>query len=242
MLIFNFHHVEKKIRFPERKHISISPQGLRALIRTVRLMGLRIVSMREVLAMAPFELASNRNVLLTFDDGYENNYREALPVLEAEHCPATIFVLPGRFSGTNEWDQGHLPENKRDRLMSLAQMKALASSPLITLGSHGLLHRDMTRLTEKELQAELLESHAILSREFPDSYLPVFAYPWGTHSEREVAALEKTPYRYAFTVETHPWGEQDHCFKVPRFSAYYRDGNPLVFLAKLARHKLLFAA
>ena len=49
MLIFNFHHVEKEIRHPERKHITISPQGLSRFIRTLRLMGLRIVSMQEVL-------------------------------------------------------------------------------------------------------------------------------------------------------------------------------------------------
>lgn len=241
MLIFNLHHVEKEILHSDRKHISMSPQGLRNFIRTLRLMGMRIISMRDVLAHGAAVIQSNRNVLLTFDDGYENNYLEALPVLEAEQCPATIFVLPGRYGGTNEWDQGHLEEVQRDRLMSLAQMKVLAASPMITLGSHGLRHRDLPTLQEDEMRAEILDSYQILSDEFGSNFLPVFAYPWGYYGEREIQALEESPYQYAFAVETRPWQPADNPYAIPRFSAYYRDGNPLVFVAKLARHKLLLA-
>lgn len=241
MLIFNFHHVEKEMKRPERKHISMTPQGLRYFIRTVRLMGMTIVSMRDVLKYGQRVIDSNRNVLLTFDDGYENNYLEALPVLEAEQCPATIFVLPGRYGGTNEWDQGHLEECERDRLMSLAQLKILAACPLITLGSHGMRHRDLPTLDEAEMRAEIMDSYHILSEEFGNAFAPVFAYPWGYHGEREVKALLDSPYKYSFTVETRPWQSQDNPHQIPRFSAYYRDGNPMIFLAKLARHKLIFA-
>jgi peptidoglycan/xylan/chitin deacetylase (PgdA/CDA1 family) len=164
-----------------------------------------------------------------------------LPVLEAERCPATIFVLPGRYGGTNEWDQGHLDEVKRDRLMSRAQMKIMAASPLITLGSHGLTHQDFTLLSKPDLEAEVLESYRILKEDFGDAFLPVLAYPWGYHGQREVDLLANTPYEYAFMVETRLWTSEDGPYQVPRYSAYYRDGNPVVFLAKLARHNLLFA-
>lgn len=241
MLIFNFHHVEARITHPERKHISISPQGLSRLIRTLRLLGFRIVSIAEALAMSPQQLNDHAKVLLTFDDGYENNLLQALPVLEAEQCPATVFVLPGRYGGTNEWDQGHLPESQRDRLMTARQMHQLVDSSLVTLGSHGLSHRDMTQLSDSDLQVELMRSYTALQAEFGQHFAPVFAYPWGTYSQREVEALIQTPYQAAFTVETRPWQATDHRFRVPRFSAFYRDGNPLVFLAKLARHQVLLA-
>lgn len=241
MLIFNFHHVEKNIRHPERKHITISPQGLSRFIRTLRLTGMHIVSLREVMERENPTANSAKEVLLTFDDGYVNNLTEALPVLEAEQCPATIFVLPGRFAGTNEWDQGDLPEAERDPLMSVEQMTQLAQSPYITLGSHGMRHRDMTTLNDVELHYEIHESHRILSETFPNAYLPVFAYPWGTYSEPVVEFMKTSPYRYAFTVETAQWQDDAHPHLIPRYSAYYRDGNPIIFLAKLCRHKLLFA-
>lgn len=241
MLIFNFHHVEKEIRHPDRKHITITPDGLRRCIRTLRAVGLEIVSMRDVLHKKDPAMNSNRQVLLTFDDGYVNNLEQAVPVLEAEGCPATIFVLPGRFAGTNAWDQGALPEAERDQLMSLAHMQQLAqSSSVITFGSHGLLHQNLTTLDEAELHREIHDSHRILSEQLGPAYVPVFAYPWGAHDDRVVAAMETSPYQYSFTVETAPWQSGAHRFRVPRYSAYYRDGNPLIFLAKLARHKVLF--
>jgi len=204
-------------------------------------MGMTIVSMRDVLALPNLAQNSARQVILTFDDGYRNNLLEALPVLEAEQCPATVFVLPGRFAGTNAWDQGHLPEVERDQLMTLDEMKTLAQSPYITLGSHGMLHRDMTQLADDDIRFELQESHRILSESFGDAYLPVFAYPWGNYSQRVVELMQDSPYHYAFTVETAQWQPGCNPYRVPRYSAYYRDGNPAVLIAKLLRHKLLFA-
>jgi peptidoglycan/xylan/chitin deacetylase (PgdA/CDA1 family) len=239
MLVFNFHHVEQDLKRPERKHITVTPAGLKRFIGTLRALGLEIVSLRDALAN-PGWIADNRKVALTFDDGYENNYDFAAPVLEAEHCPATIFVLPGRFEGTNEWDQGDLPEAQRDRLMTLDQMRALARSPYITFGSHGMLHRDMKTLPDEEIQWELQESHRILQESLGDSYLPLFAYPWGHYDDRVLSLMEASPYQAAFTVETAPWKPENPRFEIPRYSAYYRDGNPFVFIAKLARHKVLF--
>jgi peptidoglycan/xylan/chitin deacetylase (PgdA/CDA1 family) len=242
MLIFNLHHVEQNIRQPSRKHITVTPEGLRTFIRTLRGVGMEIVSLREVLASDTPAFNSGRKVLLTFDDGYENNLLEALPVLEEERCPATIFALPGRFGGTNEWDQGELPEEERDRLMTLAQLKQISASGLVTIGSHGLWHRHLSQLSDAEIRFELQRSHDILSQELGEDFLPVFAYPWGDYSERVLAQMEHSPYRYAFTVQTAQWlNDSQNRFEIPRYSIYYRDGNPLIFLAKLCRHGLIFA-
>lgn len=239
MLIFNFHHVEKQVNHVDRKHITISPQGLSRFIRTLRLLGMKTVSMRDVLATGGPADDSSRHVLLTFDDGYVNNLTEALPVLEAERCPATVFVLPGRFGGTNEWDQAHLPEAQRDPLMTLEQMKALTDSAWVTLGSHGMVHRKVSALSDDEIRYELQESYRILQSELGDRFLPVFAYPWGDYSEHAIALLEESPYRFAFTVENGQWRGGLDRFKIPRYSAFYRDGNPAVLLAKLCRHMLM---
>jgi peptidoglycan/xylan/chitin deacetylase (PgdA/CDA1 family) len=239
MLIFNLHHVEPRIRHASRKHITLTTDGLRRLIRTLRGIGLDIISLREALDQPHGGKPGAQKAILTFDDGYENNFLHAAPILEEERCPATIFVLPGRFGGANEWDQGDWPEAERDRLMSLEQMKALASSPYITFGSHGMRHRHLPELNESELRFELEESHAILSSELGTAYLPVLAYPWGETSETVLRAMAHSPYRAAFTVKTAPWRPETARFTIPRYSIYHRDGNPLILLAKLLRHGLL---
>lgn len=242
MLILNFHHVEKTIQHPARKHISITPDGLRRLIRTLRSLGREVVSLRDVLD-APESLDKRRHqVILTFDDGYVNNLEQAGPVLAEERCPATVFALAGCFGGTNTWDQGNLPEAERDRLMTMDQMQTLADSGYVTFGSHGLYHRDLTTLPGDELDEEIQRSYQILSDGLGNAFLPVFAYPWGRYDATTLLSLAQSPYRYAFTVERAAWSVSHAPFEIPRYSAYYRDGNPVVFLAKLARHGQLLAS
>ncbi len=49
----------------------------------------------------------NRAVAVTFDDGYYDNYREALPLLQAAGIPATVFVVSGFVDSQREfwWDE-----------------------------------------------------------------------------------------------------------------------------------------
>ncbi len=238
MLTFNFHHVEPVPLHADRRHITITPDGLMSFIRLLRSLGFNIISMRDVLAA---DGPGRKDVLLTFDDGFENNYRYAVPVLEQEKCPATIFVLAGRLeNGTNDWDQAHLPKNQRDRLMTLPQMKVLANSKYITFGSHGLYHRPFPRLTELELHKEVRHSYEILSRELGDAFVPVLAYPWGEYSDATRKALHKSPYKLAFTTDKHRWSPEHSPYAIPRYSAYFRDGNPIILLGKLCRHNILF--
>lgn len=244
MLIFNLHHVEPEPAISRtdsnRRHISVTPQGLRQVIRTLRRLGREPADMRDVLVRGG-PSADDGRFLLTFDDGFENFYRYAVPVLEEECCPATVFVLPGRLGGTNEWDQGSLPERQRDRLMTLGQMQSLARSHGISVGSHGLLHRNFAALGPDALHAEIHHSHAMLQRELGDTFLPVLAYPWGSYSSGVLAVMAQSPYRFAFTTQKGRWLPDTVSCAVPRYSLYYRDGNPLVFCAKLLRNGLLTA-
>lgn len=239
MLLFNFHYVEPVAARRERRHITITPDGLAAFIRTLRLLGFRFVSIHEVLAAASAEALGPKSVLMTFDDGYENLARHALPVLESLACPALLFVLGGKAGQANDWDQGHVPDSQRDRLMTFEQMRVLGQSPMITYGSHGLMHRSLPTLDPHTMDAEITGSYACLSAELGDAFVPVFAYPWGDTSPEVLARMADSPYSLAFTTEKRRWTSAESPYAIPRYSIYFRDGNPLVLTAKLARHGLL---
>ena len=75
---------------------------------------------------------------------------------------------------------------------------------------------------------------------FAQAFVPVLAYPWGEYSDAAQDALRKSPYQFAFTTDKHRWTSEHSPYAIPRYSAYYRDGNPLILLGKLCRHNILF--
>jgi peptidoglycan/xylan/chitin deacetylase (PgdA/CDA1 family) len=94
-VILTFHHVapEPEAVMPENAGLSITPGFLDRLLHLLDALGYAIVPLAEV----PSRLAERGPPVaaLTFDDGYRDNTRHALPVLEAHRAPFTMFVCTG---------------------------------------------------------------------------------------------------------------------------------------------------
>ncbi|WNO72620.1 polysaccharide deacetylase family protein [Streptomyces sp. AM8-1-1] len=131
---------------------------------------------------------------LTFDDGYADFVDAALPVLERHDCAATLFVLPGRLGGSNEWD----PEGPRKPLLTEEQIHAAAAAGT-EIASHGLYHVDLTTLDDEVLRQETLRSREWihqLTGAFPEG----FCYPYGTVDERAIEAVREAGYTYGCAI------------------------------------------
>lgn len=239
MLIFCFHHVEPVPRIKGRKPFTITPNGLKYFIILLRLLGLKIVSMKTLLSSSsPDLLKNNRQCVITFDDGYENVLLHGLPVLQQLNCPATIFLLGGKFSGVNDWDPLDYEAQPADRLLSLKQINDMAATGLIHYGSHGLAHKNISQLDESTARKEILQSYRILSSTLGDNFLPVFAYPWGEYNDLSVKILSESEYRFALTTDAGKWGSESRRFCLPRYSIDFRFSNPVFALLKLAQHRI----
>ena len=98
--ILMFHHVRKPRQTPFRpnSHLEIAPDFLLAVVRRVRELGFDIVDLDE----AERRLRTGegpRFVVLTFDDGYRNNFSDAYPILKGESAPFTVYVATGLVDG-----------------------------------------------------------------------------------------------------------------------------------------------
>ena len=217
----------------------ITPKGLTRVIRSARALGMEFIGMAEVLRdpHAFWQTDHANKIVMTYDDAYENFFTDALPVLERENCPATVFAVAGKLAGQADWD----PEMPNCRLMSLEQMKQATRSGLITIGSHGLQHRRLQTITPDELDQELEQSHQILAASLGHGYLPVLAYPYGNYSEAVAQRVKSSPYQYAFTIKRGHWLPTSLPQEVPRFCIGWREGYPLVFFAKCLRNRLIAA-
>lgn len=122
-----------------------------------------------------------RPVVITFDDGYEDNYLAALPVLERQKMMGTFFVVTGKLGqpGYMSWDQA--------REMAARGME---------LGSHTVHHYTLNEISLREMERELILSRLMLETNIPAS-APIFANPFGETAPAVVKLLEQTGYRAA---------------------------------------------
>ena len=132
----------------------------------------------------------SKPVIITFDDGYENNYTNAYPILKKYNMKATIFVI----SSTIE----------HQKYLKIWQIKEMQN--LIDIESHTVSHHYLDKLPKKEIENELVRSKEYL-QSLLNTKIDVLAYPYGSFNDK-VIKIAKKYYKYAVT--TNP-GE--FCYK-----------------------------
>ncbi|MEU9959049.1 polysaccharide deacetylase family protein [Streptomyces sp. NPDC050982] len=178
--------------------ITVSPDRLDRQLGWLRRRGLRGVSMAELLAARA--RGEGRDLVgLTFDDGYADFTDNALPVLRRWGFGATVFVLPGRLGGTNEWD----PLGPRKPLLTADGIRRLADTEGLEIASHGLTHVDLTKADDALLGAEVGGSRALLS-ELTGREVLGFCYPYGTVDRRVADVVRAAGYEYACAIDPGP--------------------------------------
>ncbi|KAA0921896.1 polysaccharide deacetylase family protein [Streptomyces apricus] len=181
--------------------ITVSPGRLDRQLGWLHRRGLRGVSVADLLA-ARARGAGRGLVGLTFDDGYADFADHALPVLRRWGFGATVFVLPGRLGGTNEWD----PLGPRKPLLTaeaVRRLADLADTDGLEIASHGLTHVDLTRADDALLGAETAGSRALLG-ELTGREVQGLCYPYGTVDRRVADAARAAGYRYACAIDPGP--------------------------------------
>ncbi len=113
---------------------------------------------------------------VTFDDGYENVFQFAYPVLQRLQVPATIFVTTGFVTG-GCGVESRLAMYRDLRPLQWAQVEELHRAGIL-IGSHTHRHLDLGRATAKEIAEELTHSRQLLEDHL-GSPVTYFAYPWG---------------------------------------------------------------
>ena len=122
-----------------------------------------------------------RPVVITFDDGYEDNYTAAFPILARQKMKGTFFVVTGKMGqpGYMNWRQAG---------------EMIAGG--MEVGSHTVHHYTLNEINLKELERELLASRLMLENNAPGA-APIFANPFGETAPAVVELLSRTGYRAA---------------------------------------------
>ena len=128
-------------------------------------------------------------ILITFDDGYRDAYRNASPVLQRLGMRATAYVITGRIS------------NGDRSFLGWRHVRALERRG-VEIGSHTVSHRALTGLSDSQAFTELAKSRRTLQRRLGHR-VPWLAYPIGAYDSRIERLARRAGYVLAVTTE---WG------------------------------------
>lgn len=140
-------------------------------------------------------------VILTFDDGYEDFYQTAYPILKEQGMKAVVFVLGDPSIGYNCWD-ADLPGRSQTPLMSDEQISELYTNGF-EIGSHTLSHSNLKMLNHENCYTEIYKSKLILEA-LLDTEIMSFSYPYGLLNEKVKSLVKKAGYQFACGVFSGP--------------------------------------
>lgn len=172
--------------------------------------GFRGVSLMEAMnGISPKE-----SCILTFDDGYLDNYEYAAPILEEMGFRSTIFCVSNRLGKLADWSTD--PEWSGVPLMAEEEMRDLSSRGF-EIGSHTRTHCDLATLAAMDpLQArrEIFDSRMELEDRLGTS-VTSFCYPYGGWTETTVQWVREAGYRQARSIQHARWGKTYDPFLLP---------------------------
>lgn len=140
-------------------------------------------------------------IILTFDDGYEDFYRLAYPLLKREGMKAVVFVMGDRSLEFNRWDVDS-SRALEARLLSDAQINELHAEGF-EIGAHTLSHANLTKLNKETSYKEINKSKLILEA-LLDSPVISFCYPYGSVNSGVKELVKESGYQFACGAYSGP--------------------------------------
>lgn len=188
MIVLNYHHVHDE----DENFFRVTTKQFERQMQYILDCGYTFVTLDQFLER-PDAPAS---VLVTFDDGYEDVYYNAAPILERLKIPAVMFLIAGYIGKWNDWD-AHVAPSRRRHMDETRIRECIAAG--CSVGSHSMSHVDLRTVAPDGLLVEVSDSQKRLQDLFQ---VPVasFAFPGGhfnDHVERETSRH----YRAAFGTE-----------------------------------------
>lgn len=199
--VLNYHKVDNL-----NHSLSISPQEFQEQMQYLHENGYHTITPDQLVTYLQSGSAlPEKPIMLTFDDGYLDNYTNAYPIMKKYGFTATIFVvtnLVGHDQRFMNWDQAR--EMQQDGFV---------------FGSHTVSHVALTKLTPGEVLTELTGSRQEIGRQL--GILPrYFAYPTGAYNMQIEDLVRQAGYDAAFTIRFGQVGQDSDFYALERIPIF----------------------
>lgn len=146
-------------------------------------------------------------IIISFDDGWEEQYTVAFPILKKYHLIGTFFVY------TRPID--HAP------YMTWAQLQEMSAAGM-DIQAHTLTHPHLRALSPDEAMKEIADSKSIIETRLGKPVV-AFDYPFGEYNASIIDMLKRAGYESAVTLAAGYTQRADELFTLHRIRVSYRD-------------------
>lgn len=141
-----------------------------------------------------------RPIILTFDDGYLDNYTNLLPLMQQYGYRGVLYLLGDAEVRYNRWDLDADPTEPRADIMSPEQKRAFVAAGW-EIGAHTQSHPRLSTLPLPAAAAEIVQSKAALETAF-QTEIATFAYPYGDLSDEVKNAVRAAGFALGVATDT----------------------------------------
>ena len=215
VLILNYHKIDNTFI-----SLAVRPDDFDTQMKYLSENGYHTISPDELYnSLAGTGELPDNPVMITFDDGYEDNYVNAYPILKKYGFKATIFVVTS-----------FLDKNKKG-YMSWDQAREMDANG-ISIQSHTVDHKPMTDLTDDQLRMELVDSKKKAEKELghPVNYM---AYPTGTYNLHIAQMVKEAGYKAAFTIKYGNVDKASNIYALERVPIFHTEQTNKDFMERI---------
>ncbi len=214
VIVLNYHKVDYM-----NHSLSVQPPDFEQQMAFLKDNGYHTVTPHEMyMAFTDGAPLPTNPVLITFDDGYSDNYTYAYPILKKYGMKAAIFVITNLMGkpGYLTWGQA-------------AEMEA---SGVVSIESHTVTHGSLTDLTDEQIRYELTEAKHDIEQRLGKE-VEFLAYPTGAYNLHIASLVQEAGYKGAFTVRYGNMDRAANFFAIERVPIFHTSDTFASFLERL---------
>ncbi|MGO9015287.1 MAG: polysaccharide deacetylase family protein [Dissulfurispiraceae bacterium] len=207
--VLMYHHVNPH----KGDTVTVTPDVFEGQMRHLREAGYRTLTIDELLSYIAGEtVLKQRAVVVTFDDGWLDNFIYAFPVMKRYNINACIFIVTDwvKNSATDASLSWTVPSHKESKLLiskgfagevilGWDQIRAMQESGLAEFYAHTRSHARCDTLSNLELLSEVAESKQAIENHLGKP-CPYLCWPYGEYNDAALKAAREAGYKALFTT------------------------------------------
>ncbi len=220
--IMTYHNINYTEKFEPN---TVSPLNFDKQMNYLKANGYHVIGLDELVdGIKRKRVFPQKTVVITFDDGYQDNYQYAFPVLKKYHLTATFFVLPG-LAGV-------------DHFMTWDEIQEMEKGGM-SFGSHSLTHPYLPEISEAEQRNQIRKSKELLEEKLGHP-VACLAYPLGGFTEPIKKIVAKSGYQCACTTNRGRDRFNQDLYELKRIRFSDHDQSEFILWVKLSGYYNLF--